>query len=219
LTEKRCLLVSRDAGDRHGVAAEKLRVGLAEHPRRVHHTWKHRLWYAENTEQIVVPALLVNVEEKRARGVGVICRVDLSTREFPNEPGVDRSEAELPLFRSGLCSLHVVEKPTDLVGGKIRVDHQARLVTKRLDQSAALELCAERRRAAVLPDDGARNCLASPPTPHESRLALVRDADRREFARGDAAAAQGLLHHCERDSPDFFGVVLDPAGTRIVLAK
>ena len=74
------------------------------------------------------------------------------------------------------------------------------------------------RRAAALPDDGVVDGLARRAIPKNRRLALVRDADRRDRA-AKARFAQGLRGNGALALPDLVRVVLDPAGLRIILPK
>jgi hypothetical protein len=53
--------------------------------------------------------------------------------------------------------------------------------------------------------------------PEHRRLALIRDADRRELAGPNAAARERLADDGFRVAPNFRGVVLDPARLRIDL--
>ena len=161
----------------------------------------------------------MDVEEQRARGVGVVRGVHAAGGQLPDEPAVDRTEAQLAVFGTGLRSLHVVEQPADFARREVGVDHQTGLVAKGLDQAPALELGAQRRRAAVLPDDGAGNRLSGSSAPHHRSLALVGDADGGQCSRRDPPAAQRLAHDVERDPPDLLGIMLDPAGLRIMLTK
>ena len=83
--------------------------------------------------------------------------------------------------------------------------------------------CAQRGAiglaATVLPDDGVVDRLARAPVPHDGGLALVRDPQCRDVAPGQARLRKRLTRRIELRLPDLPGVVLDPAGLRVDLAK
>src|SRR5207253_10208366 len=81
------------------------------------------------------------------------------------------------------------------------------------------ELGAARGRAPVLPDDRAVHGPAGCAVPEQGRLALVRDPDRREVARGDPRVDEGRGRRLLDALPDLLRVVLDPAGPGEVLRK
>src|SRR6266516_4138673 len=72
-------------------------------------------------------------------------------------------------------------------------------------------------RPAILPDDRAGDRLHRPPVPKHERLSLIRDAHGPHVARPDAGRVERLARACLNRGPDLGGVVLDPAGPRIVL--
>ncbi len=82
-----------------------------------------------------------------------------------------------------------------------------------------MAFAAERGSAAILPDDRRRNRLPRCAIPEHDGLALVRQADRRQFARLDARLRQRLGHDFADGAPDLGRVVLDPTGLRVILSK
>ena len=86
-------------------------------------------------------------------------------------------------------------------------------MTKGLPPVCAKPL-ADGRRAPVLPDDGVVQAGTGRAVPEQHRLALVGDADG-----GGPLAAGRLAQHGDAGLPDFFRVVLHPAGFRVDLAK
>src|SRR5690606_38425576 len=83
-----------------------------------------------------------------------------------------------------------------------------------------LQLTAARRSTAVLQHDRAMHRLSRFAIPYDDGLALVRDADARNLEGVTFACGRnGVLRRASCDIPDLRGVVLDPAGTRIVLRE
>ena len=113
----------------------------------------------------------------------------------------------------------MVEQPLDLRRGKVGVDVQSRFLGHKLAHAPLFAKgIRDVRRAAALPDDGVVDGLARRAIPKNRRLALVRDADRRDRA-AKARFAQGLRGNGALALPDLVRVVLDPAGLRKVLGE
>ena len=70
LTEQRRLLVAGHAGHGHLVAVQRVRPGRAQHAAARAHLGQGPLGHAEQRAQLGDPALLDDVVEERARGVG-----------------------------------------------------------------------------------------------------------------------------------------------------
>src|SRR5205807_10552326 len=74
------------------------------------------------------------------------------------------------------------------------------------------EFVAERRGAAVLPDDGVADGPAGLAVPDDGRLPLVGDTDGGAILGRDAGPAERFDGDADLGGPDFERVVLDPAG-------
>ena len=166
-----------------------------------------------------VPLASLQVEEQRARGVGIVGYVLLAARELPDEPGVDRPEQQMALLGVFLRAGYVVENPPDLRRGEVRVDDETGLLAELLIETAATQCRADVRGTPALPHDGVVHGLAGALVPHNRRLALVGDSDGSQGIGVDTAVLQRLPHGCKGRCPDLLGVVLDPAGLRIMLRK
>jgi len=115
---------------------------------------------------------------------------------------------------------HGVEQPAQLGRREVRVDQQPGVLAHPLDQPRLrAQVRAQRLGAAVLPDDRAGQRPAAAAAPQHGGLALVGDADGADVARAQARAGDGLARGVELGGPDLLGVVLDPAGLRVVLAQ
>ena len=96
-------------------------------------------------------------------------------------------------------------------------DQQARGGLDALVQSLPLQVLAQLRRAAALPDDGVVHRYACVPVPEDGGLPLVGDADTGDGPR--RKAGRRLCRSKALRLPDLHGVVLYPAGAGIVLGK
>src|SRR5262249_59246177 len=118
-------------------------------------------------------------------------------------PGQERAHARL-----------VLEQPFQLGGGEVGIAHESGGPAERRLAATPAQLVAARRRAPVLPDDGAPERLARPAVPEERGLALVRHADRRQLAGLDTAGPDRSGGGLEDAAPHVVGGVLRPARPR-----
>ena len=96
--------------------------------------------------------------------------------ELEREPRVDRPEHGAAVARALGKAGDVVEQPPDLGGGEVRVEHESGARADERFVTVGAQLLAQRRGAAVLPDESAVQGLAGRGVPHADGLALVGDA-------------------------------------------
>ncbi|GIU88045.1 MAG: hypothetical protein KatS3mg009_2560 [Acidimicrobiia bacterium] len=113
----------------------------------------------------------------------------------------------------------LAQQPRELRRGEVRVEHEAGAGPHQRLVAGGRERVAGLGGAAVLPHDRAVARAPGPPVPHDRRLALVRDADRRDRPAGVPAPPRHLVEGLERDPPDVLGVVLHPPGPGEVLGE
>ena len=89
----------------------------------------------------------------------------------------------------------MVEQPLQLRAGKIGIEDEAGFRGDRRLVAGSAERVTVRGRPSVLPDDRVRERASGRALPEDRRLALVRDADGRDVAAGDARHRQRLVHH------------------------
>lgn len=117
LSEKSGLLVAGNA--RNGYLRRKERRGrIAVNFAAGLYFGQNRPGNTEQIEQIVVPLLRVDIEEHRTRRVRHVGHMRPTPRKPPDQPAVDRSEAELALLRALAHALDVIKNPLDLVAEK-----------------------------------------------------------------------------------------------------
>ena len=163
----------------------------------------------------VVPAAACDVHQRGARGVGRVAR--RAARRSAGRPASFRPcrcARSSPASRS--CG-QFCQRPGDLAGAEIGIEQQPGLRLQRPARGPAsfssAQSSAVRRSCQTIA--GAER-PAGAAAPEDDRLALVGDADR-----GDPLRAAGLRDHRaragQRRSPDLLGIMLDPAGPRIML--
>ena len=169
LADHRRLLVARHAGDGDG-AAEQVFVGFAEKPGVVAHVRQQSGGDAEDTEQLIVPGMFVDVEELGAAGVGGVGCVHAAAGEPPEQETVDGAKGELTVFGTGSGAFHMVEDPGEFGGRKIGIEQQSGAVTNLAFAPIRAQLCAKTGGTAILPDDGVVDGCAGLPVPYERRF-------------------------------------------------
>ena len=158
-----------------------------------------------------VPLPVIDVVNKGAGGIRVVCDVGPPSAQLPDEPRVDRPEQEFALFGPVSRIRDVVQEPHDLRPGEIGVQDQARPFAEPVFSPLFEQLVADRRGSPALPHDCVVDRLARGSIPQHRGLTLVRDPDGRDPVRGDTGLAQRLLDDAAGDLPDLFRIVFDPA--------
>ena len=217
LAEERRLLVARDARDRDPGRHALVGRRLAEDPGAGADLRQHRRGDAEDLQQLRVEAALVDVVEQRARGVRGIRGVDAPAGEAVDQPRVDRAEGDLAGLGARPQRRIALQQPRDLAAREVGVEHEAGALVKQRLVPRRAQALAHGRRLAALPHDRAPDGVARAAIPEHRRLALVGDPDRADSTRRDARGGHGFGHHTAALLPDLQGVVLDPAGLRVVL--
>ena len=218
LAEERALLVSRRARNGY-LPAEERRLRLAVDAARGLHLGQHPLRYAEELQQLGVPAQPPDVEEHRARGVGHVRHVCAAAREVPDEPAVYRPEEQTALLRAPARAGDLVQYPAQLGAGEIGVRHKAGPLPYLLSPTGGCQRICHGRRAPALPDYRGADGRAGLLVPDHRRLTLVRDAYGRNVRGGQARLCHGPPGHLQGRLPNLRGVVLHPAGLGVVLGK
>ncbi len=143
--------------------------------------------HAEECRAARSTSALVDVVQERAARVRVVRRVHGAAGELREDPGVDRSERELPGLGALPEPVDVREQPLDLRGAEVRVEHEpvrrADLAAPRLGARRIVRRCGglARRSRGGRASGVARSQI-------DRRLALVGDPDRGEVARLHRAA-------------------------------
>jgi hypothetical protein len=218
MPDQRRLLVSGHAGNGQASARQPGR-DTDEIGCRVEYLGQHRTRDAQAFEQFLVPALRVDVEQHRARGVARVGAVSRAPTQAPQQETVDGAERELTGRGPRAHTGHVVEYPRELGRGKIRICQQPGASRDQWLQSVMAQLLAGIGGAPVLPDDGRGHRLAAATIPHQRGFTLVRDADAERCMTPLFESVDHLAQADEGALPDVFGVVLDPAITRKMLGE
>ena len=161
----------------------------------------------------------MDIEKHRAGSIRIIRHVAFSAAQLPHEPRVDRTCQEFTVLCTFTHAFDVIQNPFDFRTGKIRVGKQPRLFADHVSLPRQHQFVGEFRRSAALPHDRAVHGLSRRLIPQHDRFPLIRYTDRRDFRRFDADTSHDFLEHRKLTQKQLFGVVLDPAGLRIVLIE
>lgn len=218
LAEQCALLVARNAtyGNR---GAKELGLSVAELAARRPYLGKHGDGYVHKIEQVGVPVVSAYIEQHGARGIADIGQVLLAAGQVPDQPAIDGSKGQLSVFGLLAKAGIVLKKPLQFGGRKVSIGTQSGFFLNFLLMALAPQFCAQAFAATVLPDNGPIYRLAAAAVPDHRRFALIGDADCADVLRLQAGCLQGLSGCLQLGFPDFNGVVLDPAGVRIVLGQ
>src|SRR2546430_15196089 len=157
----------------------------------------------------------MDVEDERSRRVRDVGRVRAAAGELPDEPGVDRAADELAGLGTLLRTSDLIEDPTDLGPGEVRVDHQAGALAHQLLVTVGAQSLADGRACPALPDDGGIDRTARRTLPHDGRLALVCNADRGDLGRTETRTREGFAPARDGSREDLLGIVLDLNRSRV----
>ena len=106
------------------------------------------------------------------------------SRQFPDQPGVDRAEADLPVGGAGASVVDGVEQPRHLGGGEHRIERQSGERPDDAVVAGSSELGTSWRAPSALPADDRAEQRSGGPLPANDRLALIADPDGDRRARG-----------------------------------
>ena len=159
----------------------------------------------------------MDVEQHGTRGVSVVGDVHAPLGHFPDKPGINGTEQQFAALRALAGAFDMVKDPLHFGAGEVRVHHQAGGFADVLFHAVALELLADIRGAAALPDDGVVNRLTGLTLPNDGGFTLVGDADGGNFVGVDIGFRQHFDQRRALRGPNLHRVVLNPAWLRINL--
>ena len=191
----------------------------ADHARRIDDRRQKRRGNVHRAQKHLVPLLLVNVEQHRARRVRRVGHMHAPARQAIRQKAVHGAEAQLPVLRPVARTVDAVKQPFELRSGKVRVRNQSRAVADGVAQTVLLQALDQRRGAAALPHDRVVQRPARLSFPQKRRLALVGDAHGQNVRRVDPRLLHRRAQRVQLTFVNVLRVVLDPAGLGINLPE
>ena len=153
----------------------------------------------------------MDIEQHGPRGVGHVGRVDPPPGQFPEQPAVDRPEAEFAPLRAFERARNVLEDPFEFGRGKVGIGQKPGLFPDGFGKTRRPQRLAARGGPAALPDDGAVDRLPGLSVPDDRGLALIGDADRAHAAPGRPGFQERLRRDPDLRRPDLHRIVFDPS--------
>ena len=138
-------------------------------------------------------------------------------RQFPENPGVHCAKQQFSSIRTAAIRIHLIENPGQLRCWKISVNDQACFFQQFAFPFAALDVLAQIRCTAALPNNGVVHWLSCHFIPHNGGLALVRDTNGFDIIRMNVGNGQQLLQNTKGRSPQFHRIFFHPAWLWIIL--
>ena len=181
------------------------------------HLRQHAARNAEQRQEFIIPVQRVDVVEHGAAGVAGVGDKHLALGQIPDEPGINRAEAELAALRPLARILDIIENPLDLGRGKISVNDEPGLAANPV--ALVVQTVAILGGAAVLPDDGIAHRLAGGAVPDDGGLALVGHADGGDILRFQPGLGKRFGEYRNLRAPNLLRIVLDPTRRRKMLGK
>ena len=191
LPKQRSLLIPGNAGNLN--PAQPQRSGHLANPlARPDNTRQQARGDAEDAQQLLIPFALHNVVEQRSRSIGHVRHMLCPARKVPDQPAIHRAKGQFAALRLRTRSGHVVQNPRHLRCREIWVQHQPRAIRNIVPNPARLKLSAACSSPTVLPHNRWMDRLPRRSLPHNHRLALVRDSNRRHVPRPCPSSPQRL---------------------------
>ena len=204
--EQRRVRVAEDTSDGsrrgQGVQAARGREG----PGGGHHAWQSLGGNPKPVEQPRVPGPASQVQQLRTRRVAGLD--DVLTGQAPEQPGIDRAQAQLAGPAAATVGVVGVEQPGGLRRGEHRVQREAADLADALTVAGGADLIAQVGAPAVLPAEQGSDRTTGRPLPQQRRLALGTQPHREDA--GGVVAAQAGRDGTPYGCPDLLGVLLGP---------
>src|SRR5680860_789815 len=137
----------------------------------------------------------------------------------PDQETVYRAKGDPPGFGPLAQACNIVEQPCYLGAGKIRVKQQSGFCPECFFMAGFFQFFTQLSAAPVLPDNCLVHRLAAVAIPQNKCFALVGNANGGDVTCADFRSANSLLAGGNNARPNFFRVMLDPAGFWKILGK
>ena len=143
----------------------------------------------------------------------------LALCKIPDKPCVHSSEQKIPGRRIFSRTFHIIKNPRQLRRRKIRVRHKPCSLSHIIFHAVTLQPVNIVRRSPALPYNRIVNGPAGTPVPHNRRLTLVSNPQRRNIIRRSTDSADSLSNNRHLRCPYLHRVMLNPARLRVYLCE
>ncbi len=140
-----------------------------------------------------------------------------SSREPPDQPGVDVAEERIAALGRLACAGDIIENPSNLRPGEVRCQWKTHFLTETVLAPVLRESVTDLFCARVLPDDGVVVRFASLSIPDDRGLTLVGDPHPSEIAGPHVRCSHSSTDDLFCSLPNLKRIVLDPSRLRVDL--
>ena len=141
LSEQRRLLVTGSTGYRDP-STEEGRICLTIDRTGLLYLRKHAFRNIKLLQDLIIPLQRIDVEHHGSGRIGIICYMNSSLGQLPDQPGLHCTKQKLSLLCSFADPLHIIQDPFYLGSGKIRIDNKSCFLTEFFFQSLFFQAVA-----------------------------------------------------------------------------
>ncbi len=137
--------------------------------------------------------------------------------EVPHQKRIHVTEQHIACLSALANAGNVFEHPANFETTKISAKREASLLPKAVLAALSRKFRDGIGHPGVLPNDSVVHRFAGLSVPQDGCLSLIRDANSGEIRRLQRTLLERSRNHLLRSAPDFFGIVLHPAGLGVDL--
>ena len=141
LPEQRRLLVPGSTGYRDP-STEKGRICLTINLTGLFYLREHAFRNIKLLQDLIIPLQCIDVEHHGSGRIGIICYMNSSLGQLPDQPGLHGTKQKLTLLCSFAGTLHIIQDPFYLGGRKIRINNKSCFLTEFFFQSLCFQAVA-----------------------------------------------------------------------------
>ena len=135
----------------------------------------------------------------------------LATCQLPDQPRVNSTKTQIPLFGQLMCLRDVFQNPAHFCSGKIGISYQSCSVSQNSVKTLLLQLLTIVSSTPALPVNSRCNCFSSISVPCYSGFTLVCYSHRCNVLHCQGSFFQHLLNGLGLANPYLLRVLLNPS--------
>ena len=143
----------------------------------------------------------------------------LTLGQIVDQPGIHRSKKKLSLFGSFSCTRYIVQDPGNLRAAEISIRYKTCAFPDHLSIACRHQFIDLWCCPPALPDNSIVNRLSRLLIPDDRRFSLVGDTNSADILPICPCHRHGFCQDSELRRPDFYRIMLYPAGLWINLGK
>ena len=210
LSEQCCLLVSGCTGYRDSSTQER-RIRFPVDLTGFFHLRKHTFRDIKFFKDLIIPFQSIDIEHHGSGRIGIICYMNSSLGQLPDQPGLHGTKQKLSLLCSFAGTLHIIQDPFYLGGRKIRINNKSCFLTEFFFQSPRFQAVTVLRSSSALPYDCVIHRLPRILIPHNGSFSLICNTNRCDIFRRRLDLIHCLSGNRKLCGPDLTCIMLHPS--------